>query len=64
MEEEKMRNKQLTKIAVVAMVAVLVILGGTYAWLRIGLNSNTTNKIKAGALDLRIDESPTSGETV
>ena len=64
MEDKKISSKQLTKVAVIAMVAVLVILGGTYAWLRIGLNSNTTNKIKAGALDLRIDESPTSGETV
>ncbi len=62
--KKKISNKQLTKIAVIAIVAVLIILGGTYAWLRIGLSGTNTNRIKAGALDLRIDESPTSGETV
>ena len=62
--KEKFSDKQLTKIAVIAIIAVLIILGGTYAWLRIGLGANNSNIIKAGALDLRIDESPTNGSTI
>lgn len=56
MEEKWANSKNLTKIVVSIFVLVLIVIGGAYAWLRIGLNSQTTNKIKAGMLDLRIDE--------
>ena len=67
MEEEKKKtidSKKLSKIAVVIMIAVIVILGGTFAWLRIGLNGSNTNKVKAGLLDLIVDETPTSTDVV
>ena len=60
----KGKNKRLVKPLLVAMAAVILVLGVTYAWLRIGLGANNSNIIKAGALDLRIDESPTNGSTI
>ncbi len=62
--EKKKNNKQLFAITLVAMLAVLIIIGGTYAWLRVGTSATKTNVIKAGALDLRIDETPTDGAEV
>ncbi len=59
---EKKRNKYAFVVAF-ALVAILLITG-TYAWLRIGLNGTKTNIIKAGLLDLRIDETPTSEEVI
>ncbi len=60
----KEKNKKLVRPLLVAMFAVLLILGGTYAWLRISLTAANPNIIKAGALDLRIDETPTEGAEV
>ena len=59
---EKQKNRYAFIVAIIFIIILLIT--GTVSWLRIGLNSNTINKVKAGALDLRIDESPTSGETV
>ena len=61
MEQEE--SKKII-LFVVALLLVLIVIGGTYAWLKIGYKASSVNKIKAGVLDLRIDESPTSGEIV
>lgn len=61
MEREK---KKKLVIAVVVLLLLVIVVGGTFAWLRIGYTASSTNKIKAGMLDLRIDESPTLTENV
>ena len=63
-EEIKEKHKRLIRPLLIAMLVVTMILGGTYAWIRIGLSASKTNIIKAGALDLRIDETPTDGAEV
>lgn len=63
-EKKNSTNKKVTIALVVALLLVAVVIGGTFAWLRIGTTATKVNKIKAGALDLRIDESPTSTEVV
>ena len=50
-------SKNNRKILLVALVLTLVlIVGTTYAWLRLTKNSNTVNKITAGNLDLVLNE--------
>ena len=62
--EKNSTNKKIAVALVVAVLLVAIVIGGTYAWLRIGTGSETVNKIKAGALDIRIDESATGTEVV
>ncbi len=55
-------SKNNKKILVVALVLTLVlIVGTTYAWLRLTKNSNTVNKITAGNLDLVLDDTTSEG---
>ena len=55
-------SKNNKKILVVALVITLVlIVGTTYAWLRLTKNSNTVNKITAGNLDLVLDDTTSEG---
>ena len=49
----KNNKKLLTAVLVLTLVLVV---GTTYAWLRLTKNSNTVNKITAGNLDLVLDE--------
>ena len=49
----KNNKKLLTTVLVLTLVLVI---GTTYAWLRLTKNSNTVNKITAGNLDLVLDE--------
>ncbi len=49
----KNNKKLLTTVLVLTLVLVV---GTTYAWLRLTKNSNTVNKITAGNLDLVLDE--------
>ena len=53
-EKKKMGNAKLLIMALVITLAV--ILGTTYAWLRISKESNIVNKIKAGNLELTLDD--------
>ena len=50
------------KLLVVALVLTLVLIfGTTYAWLRITKESNVVNKIKAGNLELTLDDKASEG---
>ena len=50
-------SKNNKKLLIVVLVLTLVlIVGTTYAWLRLTKSSNTINKITAGNLDLVLDE--------
>ena len=49
----KNNKKLLTTVLILTLVLVV---GTTYAWLRLTKNSNTVNKITAGNLDLVLDE--------
>ena len=62
--EKKERKQNKFAFAVALVVVAILLMAGTYAWLRIGTGSETVNKIKAGALDIRIDESATGTEVV
>ena len=60
MDKEKKKNN--IKLLVGAIILTLVVvLGTTYAWLRITRNSNVINKIKAGSLEMILDDSTTDG---
>ena len=60
MEEKKRVGN--SKLLITALVLTLVvILGTTYAWFRITKNSDTINKIKAGNLELTLDDSTSNG---
>lgn len=62
-EEQETKQNKLAFVVAVVVIAILL-LTGTFAWLRIGTTASKVNKIKAGTLDLRIDESPTSTENI
>ncbi len=50
-------NKNNKKLLIVVLVLTLVlVIGTTYAWLRLTKNSNTVNRITAGSLDIKLDE--------
>lgn len=53
-------SKQLIAIA----VALVVIIGGSYAWLTLTLSGSKSNVIKAGTLSMTLDESTTEGITI
>ena len=57
----KSNKKKLFITLLVAMLMVYIILGGTYAWLRIGVIGSKMSIIKAGVLDLILDETTTNG---
>ena len=58
-EKKKIGNAKLLIMALVITLAV--ILGTTYAWLRISKESNVVNKIKAGNLELTLDDTTSEG---
>ena len=52
-------NKKL--LMVVLVLTLVLIVGATYAWLRLTKNSNTVNKITAGNLELVLDDTTSEG---
>ena len=57
MEEEKKTNSRKVKITLIAICAVLLlVMGATYAWLRLTLNGSKVNVLRAGGLELTLDE--------
>ena len=58
-EKKKIGNGKLLVIALVITLAI--VLGTTYAWLRISKESNVVNKIKAGNLELTLDDTTSEG---
>ena len=60
MKENKQKNT--IKLLVIAVVLTLVVIvGTTYAWLRLTQQSETINRIKAGNLELTLDETSSNG---
>ena len=57
MEEKKKTNSRKVKIIVIAICTVLLlVMGATYAWLRLTLNGSKVNVLRAGGLELTLDE--------
>ena len=57
MEEKKKTNSKQIKITVIVVCAVLlVIVGATYAWLRLTLSGSKINILRAGGLELTLEE--------
>ncbi len=57
MVEEKKTNSRKVKITVIAICAVLLlVMGATYAWLRLTLNGSKVNVLRAGGLELALNE--------
>ena len=55
-------SKNNKKLLIVVLVLILVlIVGTTYAWLRLTKSSNTVNKITAGNLELVLDDTTSEG---
>lgn len=63
MENEKKENKNQKKvIAIVALLVLVLVVAGSYAWLRVSVGpAQNVNKIKAGTISLRLDETSTDG---
>ena len=57
--EEKKQNKKALVVAIALVLLLLVT--GTYAWMMLTKNSSVVNKITAGNLELRLDESSSDG---
>ena len=58
-EKKKIGNAKLLVIAIVLILVVII--GTTYAWYRITRSSDTINKIKAGSLEMTLDDTATEG---
>ena len=58
-EKKKIGNGKLLVIAIVLILVVII--GTTYAWYRITRSSDTINKIKAGSLEMTLDDIATEG---
>ena len=58
-ENKKIGNGKLLVIAIVLILVVII--GTTYAWLRITKESNVVNKITAGNLELTLDDKASEG---
>ena len=58
-EKKKIGNGKLLVIAIVLILVVII--GTTYAWLRLTKNSDIVNKITAGNLELTLDDTTSKG---
>ena len=59
MKEIMKKNKK--KLVVILILLLVLVIGTTYAWLRLTKNSNTVNKITAGNLELVLDDTTSEG---
>ena len=51
------RTKQLFLIA----ITMVLLIAGSYAWLKLQVTGNKTNVLRAGTLSLHLDETETEG---
>ena len=58
------QNRKKLIIASVILIAVVIVVGISYAWLSITLTGQKTNVIKVGNLDLVLDETTSNGITM
>ena len=58
-----MNNKNKNKLLIISIIsiALILVLGITYAWLTTVLNGTQVNRIKAGTLDLVLDDNASNG---
>lgn len=54
-------SKETKKLMVSALFVIVLLIAGTFAWIRIGYNGNSINKLVAGTLDMTLDESASDG---
>jgi len=55
------KNKKIKKQLFALALVLLVLLGGTYAWLTLQVNGEKTNVLKAGTLSLVLDDTTSEG---
>lgn len=53
--------KKNGKIIIAVAVILILLIGGTYAWLRVTLTGSKVNTITAGVLEMELDERATNG---
>ena len=56
MEEEKKKSKKIKLIIITSCLVLLLVMGATYAWLRLTLNGSKVNVLRAGGLELTLNE--------
>lgn len=65
MKKEKKSFAEKYKKQIIAIaIAIVLLIGGTYAWLQLSLTGTKTTKIEAGTLKLTLDESASEGINV
>ena len=55
-KKTKKDNNKYNKIILAIFVLLLLLIGGTYAWITVTLHSEKTNTIVTGTLSLTLDE--------
>ena len=55
------KNKKITKQLFALVLVLLVLLGGTYAWLTLQVTGEKTNVLRAGTLSLVLDDTTSEG---
>ena len=55
------KNKKMTKQLFALALVLLVLLGGTYAWLTLQVTGEKTNVLRAGTLSLVLDDTTSNG---
>ena len=58
------KNSQSKKTVIALAAALVLLIGGSFAWLTLTLNASKTNVIKAGTLSLTLDDTTTEGISI
>lgn len=58
------KNNQSKKTVVALAAALVLLIGGSFAWLTLTLTGTKTNVIKAGTLSLTLDDNATEGISI
>ena len=56
MEEKNKKSKKIKLIIITSCLVLLLVMGATYAWLRLTLNGSKVNVLRAGGLELALNE--------
>ena len=55
------KNKKITKQLFTLALVLVVLLGGSYAWLTLTIDKTNTNVLRAGTLSLVLDDTTSGG---
>ena len=55
------KNKKITKQLFTLALVLVVLLGGSYAWLTLTIDKTNTNVLRAGTLSLVLDDTTSEG---